>query len=215
MNPSGPAPTPPPEEKLLRLIRATPSGPGAVASSAASAGPAAAPRAWPRAWAVPSAWMMGFNLVLGLVLVTEAGGWWWLISRGEPAGAPSVADIAREAVPTAPPVIEADEPLPSLASAASGALFGSEPATMSEAASSGTTSATAAPSEELKKFSGRLSLLGLIAGPPGEAIIEDAQNQKTYSVTVGQQVVDGIVLEEVRENRAVLSLNGEKIELSL
>ena len=149
------------------------------------------------------------NLILGLVLVAEAAGWWWLMNRSEPAIPPAVIE---KATPL-PPTPEAAEPLPSLASAAAGPLFGVEQTT--SAVSSNVKPAAAGPSEDLKKFSGRLSLLGVVAGPPGEAIIEDALTKKTYSVTVGQQVVDGIVLEEVRENRAILSLNGEKIELSL
>jgi hypothetical protein len=156
---------------------------------------------------------MGLNTVLGLVLVVEAAGWWWLMSRGEPAAPPPVVERPYEIAPMIPPAIDAAEPLPSLALAASGPLFGFEQTATS--ASSGAKPAATGPSEDLKKLSGRLSLLGLIAGPPGEAIIEDAQTKKTYSVAVGQQVVDGIVLEEVRENRAILSLNGETIELSL
>ena len=208
MSPSGPASTPPPEEKLLRLIRG---GQGAAAASSAPTAAAAPRRAMPRTWAVPSTWIMGFNAVLGVVLVMEAAGWWWLMNRGEPTAPPPA--MPQTITPIAPPATEAAESLPSLASAAAAPLFGIEQT--STPASIVKPPAVVGPSEDLKKLSGRLSLLGVVAGPPGEAIIEDAQTQKTYSVTVGQQVVDGIVLEEVRENRAILSLNGEKIELSL
>ena len=61
----------------------------------------------------------------------------------------------------------------------------------------------------------RLTLMGIVSGDPAQAIIEDAQTKKTYFVSVGQMVVDGAVLEEVLDNRVVLVLDGERVELSL
>ena len=37
----------------------------------------------------------------------------------------------------------------------------------------------------------------------------------TFFVTVGQSVVDGLVVKEIHDNRVVLNLNGESVELSL
>ena len=61
----------------------------------------------------------------------------------------------------------------------------------------------------------RLTLMGIMAGNPGQAIIEDSQTKKTYFVTVGQGVVEGAVVEKILDNRIQLDLAGEKIELSL
>jgi len=60
-----------------------------------------------------------------------------------------------------------------------------------------------------------LTLMGIVSGNPAQAIIEDAETKKTYFVTPGQMVVDGAVLERVLDNRVVLDLNGEKIDLTL
>ena len=57
--------------------------------------------------------------------------------------------------------------------------------------------------------------MGIVAGEPAQAIIEDTQTNKTYFVTAGQAVVEGAVLDKVLDNRVILDLDGEKIELSL
>jgi len=61
----------------------------------------------------------------------------------------------------------------------------------------------------------RLTLVGIMAGDPAQAIIEDPQTQKAHFVTVGQHLIEGLIVEEIREDRVLLDLNGEKIELSL
>lgn len=61
----------------------------------------------------------------------------------------------------------------------------------------------------------RLTLMGIVSGAPPQAIIEDAQTNKTYFVTEGQRIVGGAVLREVLDNRVLLELNGERIELML
>lgn len=215
MSPAGP--TPPPEEKLLRLIRGQGASAGAPAGANPAGGLAAAPRARRpgRAWSVPSAWVMVFNALLGIVLVAEAAGWWWLMRQDEPTPPAVVPSAVPSGAPAAQATAAAEPPLPLLASVAARAMFRLEaPPAAAIPMPSASTSAPASAAQ-LKTVASRLSLVGIIAGEPGEAIIEDAQTQKTYSVTVGQQVVEGVVLEAVRENRAVLSLDGEKIELSL
>jgi type II secretory pathway component PulC len=61
----------------------------------------------------------------------------------------------------------------------------------------------------------RLTLSGIVAGDPAQAIIEDTETKKTYFVTAGQPVAEGAVLDQVESNRVILDLNGEKITLSL
>ena len=57
--------------------------------------------------------------------------------------------------------------------------------------------------------------MGIMAGNPGQAIIEDTQTKKSYFVSPGQPVVDGAMLDQVLDNRVILDFEGEKIELSL
>ena len=73
----------------------------------------------------------------------------------------------------------------------------------------------AALSDAAKQLAGRLTLMGIVAGDPAQAIIQDSQGGKTYFVTVGQPLAEGAVLERVLENRVVLSIGSEQIELSL
>ena len=103
--------------------------------------------------------------------------------------------------------------MPSLSASASRPLFSVSAAASSSA---GTDQVTrAAPSATAQQLAARLTLMGIVAGNPAQAIIQDSQTQKTYFVKVGQPVVEGAVLEQVLEHRAVLNLNGEKIELAL
>ena len=57
--------------------------------------------------------------------------------------------------------------------------------------------------------------MGIVAGDSPQAIIEDSETKKTFFVTAGQMVVDGAVVEQVLDHRVVLTVAGEKIELSL
>jgi hypothetical protein len=72
-----------------------------------------------------------------------------------------------------------------------------------------------AMSQEAKALAGRLNVIGLVDGNPPQAIIEDTQGQKTYFVSKGQHVTEGLVVTDIREDRVVLDLNGQTIELSL
>jgi hypothetical protein len=120
-------------------------------------------------------------------------------------------------VPTPPPVAPTSETppaslpdMPSMAASATRPLF-APPAHMP----SPTGPSSTAPSVAAKALAARLSLMGIIAGDPAQAIIEDVQTKKTYFVTVGQAVVDGAILRSVLDHRVILELEGEKIELTL
>jgi len=101
--------------------------------------------------------------------------------------------------------------IPSLAASASRPLFAPP---LGESTSPSVTP-VAPPSGLAKLLAARLTLLGVIAGNPAQAIIEDSQTKKTYFVTTGQSVVEGAVLEKVLENHVILDLQGEKIDLTL
>ena len=60
----------------------------------------------------------------------------------------------------------------------------------------------------------QLGLVGVIAGDNPQAIIEDKKAQKTYYLSKGQSL-DGYVVEEIYEDRVVLSYEGKNSSLSL
>ncbi len=202
---------PPPEEKLLRLIRAKQARPASEAgTAAASAHAVPAPLAlltgvaeravkgqipWPKLAAAGLAAALGIEVLWLLVQ---------LLRPLPPVALPAVQDAAQ----TEERASAAPEALPSLAGSVSRPLF----------AASGGSSAPAEyrpPSAPAKGLASRLSLMGIVSGDPPQAIIEDSETKKTYFVTTGQPIVEGAVLEQVLDNRVVLSLDGERIELSL
>lgn len=104
------------------------------------------------------------------------------------------------------------EPAPSLASAAAArSLFSATP----PAAGSAPAQGAAALSEQAQAWIARLTMLGAMTGKIAQAVIEDTQTHKTYLVTVGQRVLEGLVVEEIRDNQVILSWQGEHVELSL
>ncbi len=163
-------------------------------------------------WGTASWWMPAINVGLGVLLVGELIAMWGVIMRPESTQL-SVTQLLPPSVPiskaegsTAPaaPVLA-----PSLASLATRPLFagvetGSQPV-----------HASRKTSQEASAMAGRLSLIGVVQGTPSQAIIEDAETKKTYFVSAGQSVVEGVVVESVSERQVVLDLNGEKITLSL
>jgi len=102
-------------------------------------------------------------------------------------------------------------PMPSLAQSAFHPLF----APPADAPGSPGSVSRPVPSGSATLLASRLTLLGIIAGTPGQAIIEDSQTKKTYFVSPGQVVVEGAMVEEVLDTRVILDLQGEKIELTL
>lgn len=99
------------------------------------------------------------------------------------------------------------EPAPSIASAAAARPLFSAPRPASGSAP--------VLSEQAHAWAARLTIRGVMTGTIAQAVIEDTQTQKTYLVTVGQRVLEGLVVEEIRDNRVVLSWQGEHVELSL
>ena len=210
MSPDG-STKPPPEEKLLRLIRGkeprrateaaslSPTGEGTAGSVLAMEVSARGRRLpWPRL-AVGG---------LGAVLLIEVVGLISLLMRPIPTvGIPTVATPQSSEPMSVPPPLP---DVPSLAASASQALFAPTRAQSASPAPIG-----AMPSGSARQLASRLTLMGIVSGEPPQAIIEDSETKKTYFVTTGQAVVDGAILEQVLDNRVILSLQGEKIELTL
>jgi len=120
-------------------------------------------------------------------------------------------------VADAPAGGESDDPLaeiPPLSQSAPRPLFGSLIATTGSGGTAGSAHSQA-PSESAQELSARLSLMGIMSGEPPQVIIQDTKTQKTFFVSPGQTVVDGATLKSVLENRVILELRGEEIELTL
>ena len=213
MSPDGSAKQPP-EEKLLRLIRGkgpradAPSplpvhaGGGTAAITSSAGGMTGGVRAtpWPRI-------AIG---CLGVALLIEVVGLLVEVMRPLPA-----IHLPAAALPPAAPSGNATVPaleIPSLEASLSHPVF-----TPSAAETSASRPATAKTgmSGLAKQVASRLSLMGIVSGPPGEAVIEDSETKKTYFVMTGQTVVEGATLERVLDHRVILDLDGEKIELTL
>jgi len=207
MSPDGSTkPHPLPEEKLLNLIRAQQAARPVVAAPvpAGGAGSTAARQRSERTirWVKP---VVG---CLSLVLVVEVVVLILQLTRPLPALNPPVLDMPSVHEPSV--AAPSSEELPVLAESVSRPLFAS--AVLGVPSTQGSRTS---PSASGKVLATRLTLIGIVAGDPPQAIIEDAETKKTYFVTVGQMVVDGSVLNQVLDNRVVLDLDGEKIELSL
>jgi hypothetical protein len=213
MSPDGPT-RPPPEEKLLRLIRGKAAKPPPQPDAAPDAADGVEAvvfspevrrdRARP-AWSQVAMAVLGAILGMELLWLAWQAAWPLPPVEALPAGAP---EGAAAVPPPAPDAAAAAMPeLPSLAAIARDALFA--------ASSGGAAAGFVPPSGSATLLASRLTLMGIVAGDPAQAIIEDAQTQKTYFVTAGQAVVEGAVLDQVLDNRVVLDLGGEKIELTL
>ena len=204
MNPSG-SPKPPPEERLLKLIRAKPARQGQEPATAVrtEAGPLlrAGGYEWP--------WSRFVIPALAVLFIAEAV--WLGVQLIRPVSAVTLPRAALSPPPSEQVQAPAAPELPSLAASAARPLFTASPAPAASSSAAG----QAPPSGFAKSLSARLSLTGVVAGDPPQAIIEDTETQKTYFVTVGQTVVEGAVVEQILDQRVVLNLQGEKIELSL
>lgn len=204
MSPDGSVKSPP-EERLLRLIRGAAKTAGRPQPAGAAGSSPALPAARWRALPWPGLAIGGLGLLLGLELLTI------LVQALRPlpvVQAPQLPPAAPVAAAPAAPL----EPLANLPSLtdATHPVFRTSGV---PAASSGATGRAA--SGAARGLVARLTLMGIVSGEPAQAIIEDAQTKKTYFVSVGQMVVDGAVLEDVLDNRVVLVLDGERVELSL
>ena len=216
----------PPEEKLLRLIRGkgAESAPSPQASPSAGGAPSPAPglspgpagmvlaRSAAGRWKAPTWLLTAVNVVLGCAAVGLLIAVVLVAMTPLPVTTESPVAVSPNASPTTdepPPVVQTESAAP-LSAAAGHPLFVSP-------VSSGTKApgASVPLGEEAKALAGRLNVLGIVDGDPMQAIIEDSQSKKTYFVSVGQQVVDGLSVAEVRKDRVILELNGQRIELSL
>ena len=201
---------PPPEEKLLRLIRGKighATAGGTTASTAAPAGSASIGQLVGRAqrlnWS--QAATVGLIAILGLEAV------WVVVQLVRPLPAMTVPAV--QVAPSMPDPSAAVAPaidIPSLATTATRPLF-TAPAGGGEDAGA----ARPSMSGSAKVLASRLTLTGIVAGATPQAIIEDTQTQKTYLVSVGQPLAEGAVLDQILDNRVILDFNGEKVELAL
>ena len=197
----------PPEEKLLRLIRgnAPQLAPVTPASPVAPTVPSGTPVT---VMDLSSWWMRAVQAALGVVIVGELVTLAVVLLRP----APTISIAAAPTVPSGQPSEELTAPVPSVAASVSRPLFVTRASSDLGAA---VRPGGGMPSVDAKALAARLSLIGLMGGEPAQAIIEDAQTKKTFFVTAGQSLIEGLVVSEVLENRVVLDLNGETIELSL
>lgn len=70
------------------------------------------------------------------------------------------------------------------------------------------------PKIPLSERIGHWKLVGVLPGPPIQAMIEDPRAQRTYDVSVGQ-TVEGVTIGEIREGSVLLLFEEERFELSL
>ena len=202
-----------PEERLLRLIRGK-SPEAARPAAGALAGMTELRQAQRpvRMWTLPSWWLAAVNWSLGGLVVAEVV--MLLVIATRPAPQPPALERLlqpREAVaPDGVPAIEERAGGVGLTGVAGRALFASLHPT-----AQASVRLSPALSQEARALAARLNVIGLVDGDPPQAIIEDTQTQKTYFVSAGQSVTEGLIVTEIRENRVVLDLNGQPIELPL
>lgn len=211
---------PSPEERLLTLIRGKPTQAPAGAGGPSARAGEGAPAAMATSGTVPLSPSLRWpKLVTGglcAVLVMEVIYLAIQIIQPLPEIAmpaipePPLSRTAAGETPAAPPP---PPEMPSLAASASRPLFVSSAA--AGPATSPSMPTQAAPSSLAKAVAARLTLLGIVAGDPPQVVIEDSETKKTYFVSTGQSVVEGAVVEQVLDNRVILDLAGEKIDLSL
>ena len=157
--------------------------------------------------------MGGLGLVLGVEVLFLV---WQAIQPSPVIEAPVAVMVAPSTAPPAFTKAMGVEPLPSLAQSAPRPMFvSSTPAAPVPSASPPPGSGEPDPAVAAKALAARLTLRGIVAGDPAQAIIEDVQTKKTYFVSRGQTVVDGATVQDVLETRVVLTLDGETIELAL
>ena len=59
-----------------------------------------------------------------------------------------------------------------------------------------------------------LGLVGIVPGDNPQAIVEDKKNQKTYYLAKGQSI-NGIIVEDINEDKVVLEYRGKRMTLFL
>ena len=173
---------PPPEEKLLKLIRgrhprpvsqtAMPIGGPALAGPAVRTMPGSAAALRGLVWPTVTAWLLGGLLgVEAVVLVLQA------VRSVKPVPMPVAAVSVIEPAAPAEPAPPAAPDLPSVSQSVARPLFAATTAA-SPAAAAPSAAATAIAS----KLTMRLTLMGIVAGDQPQAIIEDSESKKTFLI---------------------------------
>jgi len=217
-----------PEERLLRLIRRPkkvpspePSGSQPVSQSTAVTAPPLQPvvpgssRKW--AFSFPTQWFAGqkdfsFLRKVNLALTVSVAviflflGWSLRTSKAVPvsselglSGRVKKSDTSAEA--------EAVKPY---------SYYGEtiEKRDIFRPSFSGNTKGTANAVVSAKEMAKDLNLVGIVAGKNPHAIIEDKKDGKTLLVNKGDTVGD-LRVEEIQEDRVILSYQGEQMDLVL
>lgn len=208
MSPSG-STNPLPEERLLKLIRAKAAPAGSAGGGVSSTSLAPGTRVKGPRWFPLALSTLSIALMIQLGMLVQQ---WLAPAPLVPAAAPEPPLIDAPAADHQTDDLLAD--LPRLSESATRPLFGSLMATTTAEPVAAATPSTG-PSESAQDLSTRLSLMGIMGGEPPQAIIQDAKTQKTFFVSPGQAVTEGAVLKRVLENRVILDLRGEEIELAL
>lgn len=145
-------------------------------------------------------------LLLGVLAVG------WTVTLWGPRGKPS-----EESVPITGAGEWVSAKMPSAAPTARRNIFAplyAPPAAKPAPAAPPIPAAPPPPKITLSERVGHWRLVGVLPGPPIQAIIEDPRAQRTYDVT-GGQTVEGIVIGEIRDGSVLLLFEGERFELSL
>lgn len=165
-------------------------------------------------WRPPVWSLAAVNWTLGSLVAGELAAWGWLTAQPLPVPTDEWGTPPSTSTTMATPVeFQTPSETPTgaarpLSLAASRRVFqaaGPLPESRQRAASS---------TPKMQAMAARLSLVGMVAGPSPQAIIQDAETQKTYFVTAGQHVVDGTTVAAIREDRVTLEYHGETLELS-
>ena len=192
-----------PEERLLRLIR------GEVAPATAGGSPAPQPsaaassaravrtlHAW--RWSWPSWGWTAVHAGLGGFVVLELAAVLALLVLPQPslrAPAPASVDTT-SAPPSQEPPVQLAAPRP---------LF----------QAGGDTAAWSSPAATPSAVGARFRLIGVVAGNPPQAIIEDAQTGQTHFAAPGEPLIEGWSVESLQQDRVYLERAGERLELAL
>lgn len=155
---------------------------------------------------VPERWFWTLNTGLMLLIVVVALRIACLLMWPLPEAGTSAGDrrTRPEERGTTQPV---EVQIPSLATASTRSMF--------QAGAAPAPKAAAPLSDPAKSVMQKLNVLGIVTGNPTQAVIEDAQTHKTYTVSVGQVLLDGVQVEAIEPWRVIVTWQGESIELRL
>jgi type II secretory pathway component PulC len=69
--------------------------------------------------------------------------------------------------------------------------------------------------EEFARIMERLTLVGVIAGPPKKAIVEDRQTNRTFYLREGEIFLENIGVEQIDKDSVIFNMKGRGFELYL